>query len=391
MNVQFLAKLLVGDIVGPRSIAVPTPGHSRRDRGTTITFDPAAPDGFLVHSFNGGDPIEIENIVRSALGRPAYGSARKVARWDRSPTQSLAIAMANWKRVEAHQLTDAASVHSWGTLCGGTSLIFEFRRRNSARAVLGSTRRSATSRLSLNSYSDVPWEILGEFCDRGSGADNDRPELHKALAMVRKTGAELLVSKLARLSRKVSMISTVMDDRKVKIRVASMPHADKFQLHIYAALAEQERDFISKRTKAALAAAKERGVRLGGYRAGSLDSRIAALKATADADAQRVIGIIKPMRDVGMSFRAIAAELDRQGIKTPRDGSCTAMQVRNTLRRTAEPDSARAAQHETDVRAGGIIFAAIEASKRIKARQTGRVDPLPNEGGTGPMRKPGRR
>ena len=95
--------------------------------------------------------------------------------------------------------------------------------------------------------------MIGAFQDTGSGADNGRPELQKALAMARKTGAELLVAKLDRLSRKVSHLSALMDDPKVKLRVASMPNADKFQLHIYAALAEQERDFISIRTKAALA------------------------------------------------------------------------------------------------------------------------------------------
>lgn len=64
--------------------------------------------------------------------------------------------------------------------------------------------------------------------------------------------------KLDRLSRKMVLIAAIMDDKKVKLRVASMQHADKVQLHIHGALAEQGRDFISKRTKAALAAAKAR-------------------------------------------------------------------------------------------------------------------------------------
>ena len=99
----------------------------------------------------------------------------------------------------------------------------------------------------------MPWEVIGAFQDIGSGADNGRPELQKALELVRKTGAELLVAKVDRLSRKVSHLAALMDDPKVKLRVASMPAADKFALHIYSALAEQERDFISTRTKAALA------------------------------------------------------------------------------------------------------------------------------------------
>jgi DNA invertase Pin-like site-specific DNA recombinase len=236
----------------------------------------------------------------------------------------------------------------------------------------------------LNSYSEVPWEIIGAFRDQGSGADNGRPELQKALAMVRKTGAELLVAKLDRLSRKMSLIASIMDDKKVRLRVASMPHADKFQLHIYGALAEQERDFISKRTKAALAAAKARGVKLGGYRAGSLDKRIAALKENADADAQRVIGIIQPMRNAGMTLRAIATELDKQGIATPRGGAWTAMQVKNTLDRMAKlaalelpPQTSEAVPSTPVTNAGSvqsyddgnIIQAALERARRLRAEQ----------------------
>lgn len=154
-------------------------------------------------------------------------------------------------------------------------------------------------------------------------------------------GAELLVAKLDRLSRRVSFIAQLMEDRKVAFRVASMPHADAFQLHIYSSLAEQERDFISKRTKAALAAAKARGVKLGGYREGSLDARNIAVQAQADRDAQRVIGIVRPLREGGMTLAQIAGELDKQGISTPR-GSWTATAVRRALARM-EADTPRPA------------------------------------------------
>ena len=116
-----------------------------------------------------------------------------------------------------------------------------------------------------------------------------------------------------------------------------------FQLHIYAALAEKERKFIGERTKAALAAAKARGVKLGGYREGSLDKRIAALKQAADADAQRVIGIVKPLRDSGMTLRQIAAELNKQGVRTPRNGTWTPTGVKRAIERMAS------ASHEEKV------------------------------------------
>ena len=127
-------------------------------------------------------------------------------------------------------------------------------------------------------------------------------------------------------------------------------------------------------------------VLLGGYRAGSLDRRIAALKENADADARRVIGIIQPMRDAGMTLRAIATELDKQCIETPRGGAWTAMQVKNTLDRMAklpapelppQPSKAvpsAAAVPVTDAGSGrsddgGIIQAALDRARRLRAEQ----------------------
>ena len=72
MNMHHLARTLGGEVSGRNTISIPTPGHSRRDRGTTITCDPAAPGGLLVHSFNGGDPLQIKDMVRRALGMPDW-------------------------------------------------------------------------------------------------------------------------------------------------------------------------------------------------------------------------------------------------------------------------------------------------------------------------------
>jgi DNA invertase Pin-like site-specific DNA recombinase len=186
----------------------------------------------------------------------------------------------------------------------------------------------------LTSYSEVPYEIVGEFRDVLSGGQNDRPELAKALDMVRKTGAELLVAKLDRLSRKVAFIAQLMDDPKVRLRVASMPHADKFQLHIYAALAEQERDFISKRTTAALRAAKARGQKLGGYRPG-MEKRNEALKAKADMEAAKAMKAIAPLKALGWNLSQIAGHLNEQRVPTSRGGAWTAKQVSRVLDRVA--------------------------------------------------------
>ena len=187
----------------------------------------------------------------------------------------------------------------------------------------------------LTTYSDVPYEVIGEFSDQGSGADNGRPELMKALAMARKTGAELLVAKLDRLSRRVSQIAQIMEDRAVTFRVATMPHADAFSLHIYAALAQQERDFISLRTKAALAEAKARGVKLGGYRGNALTKANKARTEDADAKAMKLFRIIGPMREKGMTLTEICTNLEALGVETPRAGTWTAKAVSRVLERFA--------------------------------------------------------
>lgn len=185
----------------------------------------------------------------------------------------------------------------------------------------------------LDKFSEVPFEIIGEFRDVQSGSDADRPELTKALDLVRRSGAELLIAKLDRLSRKVSFIATLMDDKRVKLRVAQMPQADKFQLHIYAALAEQERTFISERTKAALRAAKSRGVRLGGLRDKTM-KRNEAIQTKANAEADRLMRIIGPLKASGQSLSAIAETLDTMNVQTSRGGKWTAKQVSRVLERS---------------------------------------------------------
>jgi DNA invertase Pin-like site-specific DNA recombinase len=188
--------------------------------------------------------------------------------------------------------------------------------------------------LFLENYSDTPFDVMGTFTDVQSGKLNDRPELAKALDLARREGAEVLVSKLDRLSRDVAFIANLLKDKRVSFRVASMPHADKFQLHIYAALAEQERDFISLRTKQALAAAKARGVKLGGLRDATLKRNEAAI-AAADAAAQKVASIILPMRRASATLAAIAEALNAAKVPTPRGGKWYPTTVKNALDRLA--------------------------------------------------------
>jgi DNA invertase Pin-like site-specific DNA recombinase len=186
--------------------------------------------------------------------------------------------------------------------------------------------------LFLSTYAETPFEVLGEFTDIESVGNNDRPALGKALDLCRGTGATLVVAKLDRLSRKVSFIATLMEDKRVTFRVASMPRASKMELHLYAMLAEQERDFISLRTKAALAEAKANGVQLGGLR-DATGKRNAALKAGADQRALKVAATVQPLRAAGKTLREIADALNASGVATARGGTWSAAQVMRTIER----------------------------------------------------------
>ncbi len=111
-----------------------------------------------------------------------------------------------------------------------------------------------------------------------------------------------------------------------------MPFADKFQLHVYAALAEQERTFISERTKAALQAAKARGVKLGGVRDATM-KRNKVRQENAKAHADKMIKLIQPMLDGGASAAGIARTLNEMKIPTPRHATWTPTQIIRIINR----------------------------------------------------------
>ena len=148
--------------------------------------------------------------------------------------------------------------------------------------------------------------------ETGKGADalDRRPQLSAALNAARKLKAPIIVAKLDRLSRDVHFISGLMTHRTPFIVAELGADTDPFMLHIYAALAEKERRLISQRTKDALAAAKARGVKLGGLNAGGIQFRE---EARGRAEALRPV--LAELAD--WPARAIAAELNTRGIATP--------------------------------------------------------------------------
>jgi DNA invertase Pin-like site-specific DNA recombinase len=166
---------------------------------------------------------------------------------------------------------------------------------------------------------------------------NNRPQLAAAMAQCRLIDATLVIAKLDRLSRNVAFLANLME-AGVEFVACDALHATPFTLHILAAVAEHERKMISARTKAALAAAKARGKKLGGYRWGNRTPPSAlgsaAVRAKADAFAARVLPTIAALRAEGHSLHRVAAELAARGVMTANGGVWDATKVRNVLTRT---------------------------------------------------------
>jgi DNA invertase Pin-like site-specific DNA recombinase len=182
------------------------------------------------------------------------------------------------------------------------------------------------------------FELAGEEIEveTGKGADalDRRPKLKNALDLAKKHKCSIIVAKLDRLSRDVHFISGQMTKRIPFIVAELGPEVDPFMLHIYAAVAEKERALISQRTKAALAAAKARGVKLGNPRLE--EARAPRMRANAEEAARQaavVLPVIKPLCERGLSLRAIARELAARGVPTARGGQWSAVQVSDILRR----------------------------------------------------------
>jgi DNA invertase Pin-like site-specific DNA recombinase len=211
--------------------------------------------------------------------------------------------------------------------------------KNAVAYVRVSTQGQGKSGLGLEAQRDA----IAKFAERegfsisesfaevetGKGADalGRRPKLAAALKAARKLKAPVIVAKLDRLSRDVHFISGMMAQRVSFIVAELGADTDPFMLHIYAALAEKERRLISERTKAGLAAAKRRGMKLGGRNAQS-DKTAAEAKARA-----------KKLRPVlaelaGVSANQAAAELNRRKVATPAGGqwhATTVIRVRQRL------------------------------------------------------------
>jgi DNA invertase Pin-like site-specific DNA recombinase len=205
-----------------------------------------------------------------------------------------------------------------------------------------STKRQGASGLGLeaqresvrNYLNGGNWRLLEEFTEIESGKKDDRPMLEEALKMCRLTNAKLIVAKLDRLSRNLEFLARLQSS-KTKFVCADMPEANELTIHIMAAMAQHERQVISKRVKEALAIAKERGTVLG-------NPRLSETRPTdlTEANKQRqenysaylkdIRPVIEDIRKGGItSLLGIANELNRRGFQTRRGKKWTAQQVKN--------------------------------------------------------------
>lgn len=192
-------------------------------------------------------------------------------------------------------------------------------------------------RSSIEKYAGQVGEAIDQvFVETESGGKKNRPELQAALTECKRKKATLVIAKLDRLARNVAFVSSLME-AGVEFVAVDAPYANKLMLHILSAFAEHEREMISERTKAALAAAKERGVVLGANgkvlaqknREAALDH---ALKVSPQIDEARAHGCL--------TLTQIASYLNENAAQAASGGLWHPMTVSRVLRRLKEAEGA---------------------------------------------------
>lgn len=185
----------------------------------------------------------------------------------------------------------------------------------------------AAQRRKITDFVTGAGTLIAEFCDVQSGRDDSRSELQKAVQLAKRANAKIVIARLDRFSRRVSFIANILE-QGIGLVCAEMPNATDFQLHIFAALAQEERRLISERTKAALAEAKRRGKILGanGRNLAAKNRRAAdefasQLRAKLDADVLR------------SSYSEIARHLNEAGVTTVSGRKFYPQTVKNYLLR----------------------------------------------------------
>jgi DNA invertase Pin-like site-specific DNA recombinase len=226
-----------------------------------------------------------------------------------------------------------------------------YYRVSTARQGLSGLGLEAQKAAVLAHLNGGSWQLAGEYTEVESGKHTaNRPALAAALRDCQLLGARLIVAKLDRLSRNAAFLLQLQDS-DVDFVCADMPSANRLTVSLLACVAEHEREMISQRTKDALAAAKARGVRLGGIRPNHrpVDGALGHAAQTHDANAfaDRVAPTIAELRAAGMSLRHIADTLNARGVQTPRGGIWHPCSVRNAMLRQAGAPARRRPSRST--------------------------------------------
>ena len=178
-------------------------------------------------------------------------------------------------------------------------------------------------------------ELIASFTEVESGKNADRPQLTAALALAKRQKAKLIISKLDRLSRNLCFLANLIES-SVEIVIADMPTANRLTIQLMAVVAEHEARMISERTKAALAAAKARGVILGN-RASLIAAQPLArdvIVKHADQHADNVIPtLIQIVKSGVRSVHVMAEQLNQRGVKTARGGQWHGTTILNLIGR----------------------------------------------------------
>ncbi len=181
-------------------------------------------------------------------------------------------------------------------------------------------------------------ELIAEYQEKESGKNDNRCELQKAIAKCQQTNSTLIIAKLDRLSRNITFIFTLRDSG-VDFIACDLPQFNTLTLAIFSALAQQERELISQRTKAALAELKAKGVKLGKPNATfTNDMRELAYKASrkkADENPNTIRAkvMIEALLNTTSNLTHIANKLNENGFRTPLNASFTPMAVRRIIQR----------------------------------------------------------
>ena len=190
-------------------------------------------------------------------------------------------------------------------------------------------------KIAVSAYlKETEWQLIDEYTEietgKGSNALDKRPQLRAALDYSRKQGATLIIAKLDRLARNVHFVSGLLETG-VEFVAADMPQANKVMIQMYSVMAEWERDQISARTKAALNAAKTRGVRLGVAGTKNLQRNLAERKEASYEFAGRLAGVINGFKASNLTQRAMVVELNQLGIRTARGKEWSLVQLQRVI------------------------------------------------------------